>query len=93
MKFFQGLVAFAKRRGNLIRASKIMGILNKESLQKQWRRINKSNWKARGSSIVKVKVFTADSGVTKFKTKGGVFQAISEVIGERFQSALVTLCH
>jgi hypothetical protein len=48
-KFLKGLVASAKRGGNLIRASKITGIITKESCQKQWRRINISTWKARGS--------------------------------------------
>jgi hypothetical protein len=40
-----------------------------------------------------VKVSTADGGVTEFKTKEGIFQAVSKVIWESFQLALVAQCH
>jgi hypothetical protein len=35
----------------------------------------------------------ADGGHTKYKTKGGLFEAVSPILLKRFQSALVTPCH
>ncbi len=49
--------------------------------------------KKRGSLTIAVKVPTANGGVSEFKTKDGVFLAISKTLTKRFQSALVTQCH
>ncbi len=40
-----------------------------------------------------VKVPTLDGGSEEFKTKEGVFQAVSPILQERFQAALVAKCH
>jgi hypothetical protein len=42
---------------------------------------------------VAVKVPTAEGGHIKYKTKDGVFEAVSPITQERFQSALVAQCH
>jgi hypothetical protein len=42
---------------------------------------------------VAVKVPTADGGHIKCKTKDGVFEAVSPIIQEWFQLALVAQCH
>jgi hypothetical protein len=42
---------------------------------------------------VVVKVPTADGGHIKCKTKDGVFEAVSPIIQEWFQLALVAQCH
>ncbi len=46
-----------------------------------------------GNLINRVKVPTADGGHTKYKTKDGLFEAVSPILLERFQSALVAPCH
>ncbi len=43
--------------------------------------------------MVAVKVPTADGRPIKYKTKDGVLKAVSPIIQERFQSALVAQCH
>ncbi len=85
----KGLVMAAKRKGDTVCASKITGIIQKEATQKRWRHINKSTGKARGSLTVAVKVPSVEGGYDKFTTKQGVFNAVSPIILERFQSALV----
>jgi hypothetical protein len=49
--------------------------------------------KPHGSLTIRVKVPTADGGHTKYKTKGGLFEAVSPIFLERFQSVLVAPCH
>jgi len=92
-KFLKGLVNTAKAKGDLPRAGKITGILHKEASRKRWKRVNRSTGKARGGLTVAVKVPTADGGVAEYKTKEGVYGAVSEVISKRFRSALVAQCH
>ena len=53
---------------------------------------NSTGWK-RGSLTIAVKVPTADGGVGEFKTKDGVFLAVSKTLTKRFQSSLVAQCH
>jgi hypothetical protein len=55
--------------------------------------VNKSTQKLRGGLTVAAKVPTAAGGVNEFKTKEGVYQAVSTTLIERFQSALVAQCH
>jgi hypothetical protein len=43
--------------------------------------------------MVQVKIPTTDSGVDEFKTKEGVFNAVSATLVERFQSGMVANCH
>jgi hypothetical protein len=43
--------------------------------------------------MVKVKVPTAKGGHTEYKTEEGPFEGVSSILLERFQSALVALCH
>ncbi len=83
-KFLKSLIATAKHRGDMPKAAKITGILHKEASRKRWRRVNKTTCKARGGLTIAVKVPTADRGVLEFKTKEGVYQAVSTVISERF---------
>ncbi len=40
-----------------------------------------------------MKVPIADGGFSEFTTKEGAFQAVSETLMERFQSALIAQCH
>jgi hypothetical protein len=40
-----------------------------------------------------MKVPIADGGFSEFKTKEGIFQAVSETLVERFQLALILQCH
>jgi hypothetical protein len=83
----------AKHRGDVFCISKITGIIEKETSRKQWRRINKSTRKAQGGLTVAVKVPTADGGHMEYKSKEGVFEAVSPIILEQFQSALIAQCH
>ncbi len=83
----------AKGRGDVFCILKIVGIIEKEASRKLWRRINKSTRKARCRLTVAVKVPTADGGHMEYKSKEGVFEAVSPIILERFQSALVAHCH
>ncbi len=62
-------------------------------MRKQLRRINRSTCKAWGSLTVWVKVPTLDGGHDKFKTKDTLFYAVSPILLERFQSALIAPCH
>jgi hypothetical protein len=93
LKFLKGLVKTAKHRGDVFCISKITGIIEKEASRNLWRRINKSTRKARGGLTVTVKVPTADGGHKEYKSKEGVFKAVSPIILERYQSALVAQCH
>jgi hypothetical protein len=92
-QFLKRLVTLAKLTGNANQAAKITGILHREDSRKWWSRVNKSTQKPRGSLMVAVKVPTAAGGVDEFKTKEGVYQAVSVMLIERFQSALVAQCH
>jgi hypothetical protein len=93
LKFLKGLVTKAKRRGDRLCASKVTGIIHKEATKKKWRRINWSTRKARGGLTLAVKVPTQDGRHNKYNTKDSVFGAVSPIILERFQSALVAQCH
>ena len=63
------------------------------SPRKRWHWINRSTQQARGSLTVHVKIPTTDGGFDEFKTKEGVFDAVSATLVERGQSGLVTSCH
>ncbi len=93
LKFLKGLVSKARKKRDSVHAARITGIIQKEAAQKRWQRINKSSGKARGSLTLAVTVPIADGGFSEFKTKEGVFQAVSETLVERFQSALIAQCH
>jgi hypothetical protein len=92
-EFLKSLVSTGKRKGDKARAAKILGILHKEASRKGWRRVNLSTHAARGGLIVAVKTPAASRGVDEFKTKEGVFHAVSATPVERFQSALIAPCH
>ncbi len=79
--------------GNAHRVSKITGIIQKEAMRKRWNRINKSTRKAQGSLTLQDKVPTADGGHNEFKTKDSLFSAVSPILVDRFQSALIAPCH
>ena len=83
----------AKTRGDNTCASKVTGIIQKDASRKQWRQINRSTHKARGSLTVAVKVPTADGGQNENKTKEGMFKAVTPILLEWIQSALVAQCH
>ena len=93
LKFLKGLVSKARKKGNSVHATRITGIIQKEAAQKRWQRINKSSGKACGSLTLAVKVPIADGGFSKFKTKEGIFQAVSETLMERFQFDLIAQSH
>jgi hypothetical protein len=93
LQFLKSLVVLVREGGDTDRALKISGIIQKENMQKRWRRINRSTRKARRSLTVAVKVPTVDGGFDEFKTKEGIEGAVSPIILERFQPALVAPCH
>jgi hypothetical protein len=84
LQFLKQLVTTANRHGDTHRASCLTGIIQKEANRKRWRRINWSTQQARGSLTVRVKIPTTDGGFDKFKTKEGVFDAVSATLVERF---------
>ncbi len=92
-KFLKDLVTTAKCNGDHPRASKIVGIPQKEATWKQWQQVNKSTHKARGGLTGLVKVLIADGGYNEYKTQEGVFPAVSSTLVERFHSAQVAPCH
>jgi hypothetical protein len=93
LKFLKTVVKFAKAKGDTLQAVKVTGIIQKEAMRKQWRRINRSTRKVCGNLTIRVKVPTSNGGYTEYKTKGSLFKAISPILVERFQSALVAPCH
>ncbi len=93
LQFLESLVVLAREGGDTDMALKILEIIQKENMRKRWRWINRSTCKARGSLTVAVKVSTVDGGFNLFKTKGGIQGAVSPIILERFQLALVAPCH
>jgi hypothetical protein len=93
LHFLKSLVVLSRERGDTDRASKISGIIQKENMRERWRRINRSTRKACRSLTVTVKVPTVDGGFDEFKTNEGVEGAVSPIILERFQLALVAPCH
>jgi hypothetical protein len=92
-QFLKQLVTSAKLSGDHTRAAKITGLLHKEASRKRWQGVNNSTGWKRGSLTIVVKVPTANGGVDEFKTKDGVFLAVSKTLTKRFQSALVAQCH
>jgi hypothetical protein len=93
LKFLKSLISATKKWGDTFWASKNTGVIQKEDSRKQWGNINRSMQKAHGSLTARVKLPTADAGHNEYKTKEGLFEAVSPVLLERFQSALVTPCH
>ena len=93
LRFLKDLIAAARRSGNVSRATKVNGIIQKEAACKQWRRINRSTGKARGALTVRVKVPAAGGAVKEHTKAHGVFSEVSSVFMERFQSALIAQCH
>ena len=92
-QFLRQLSISAKQRGDDSRASKIIGLLQREASSKRWKRVNNSTGKKRGSLTISVKVPTTEGGVEEFKTREDVFFAVSKHLTERFQSALSAQCH
>jgi hypothetical protein len=92
LKFLKSLDAKAKTSDKTC-ASKVTGITQKDASRKQWRQINRSTHKACGSLTVAVKVPTADGGQNENKTKEGMFKAVTPILLEWIQSALVAQCH
>jgi hypothetical protein len=84
LEFLKSLVSTAKKQGETVRASKLMGMIQKEDSRKQWGNINQSTRKARGSLTVRVKVPTANGDHTEYKMKEGLFEAVSPIHLERF---------
>ncbi len=70
-----------------------MGIIHREASQKRWKRVNKAVGKVRGGLTLSVKVPMANGGYNEYKTKEGVYGAVSPIIFERFQSANIAPCH
>ncbi len=93
LEFLKSLASTAKKQGETVQASKLMGMIQKEDSRKRWGNINQSTWKAQGSLTVRVKVPTANGGHTEYKMEEGLFEAVSPILLERFQPALVALCH
>ncbi len=65
------LITDATLKGDIICASKVMGIILKEASKKQWRRINKSTCKVRSGLTLAVKVPIAKGEHREYKTKKG----------------------
>ncbi len=82
LRFLKQLVTTAKRHGDTLRASSITGIIQKEAIRKRWHWINRSTQQLWGSLTVRVKIPTTDGGVEEFKTKEGVFNAVSATLVE-----------
>ena len=93
LKHLQDLLKQLLQSGDAHRVSKIMGIIQKEAMRKRWICINKSTCKAWGSLTLQVKFPTADGGHNEFKTKESLFSAVSPILVERFQLALIAPCH
>ncbi len=93
LKFLKSLVTKAKTRGDITRASKVTGIIQKKASRERWRQINRSTCKAHGSMTVAVKVPMANGGHNKYNTKAGMSEAVTPILLERFQMALVAQCH
>ena len=93
LKHLQDLLERSLQSRDAQQVSKITGIIQKEAMRKRWNRINRSMHKAWGSLTLRVKVPTADGGHNEFKTKESCFSAVSPILVERFQSALIALCH
>jgi hypothetical protein len=95
--FLHKLILTAKRRGDQAHATKIAMIIQCKKVRKDWRRINWSTRKPRGALRIAVKVpqenSTSDNQHFKYKTKDGIFYAVSKTLVECFQSALVAQCH
>ena len=85
LKHLQDLLKQLLQSGDAHRVSKIMGIIQKETMRKRWNCINKSTCKAWGSLTLQVKFPTADGGHNEFKTKESLFSAVSPILAERFQ--------
>jgi hypothetical protein len=96
-EFFNNLILTAKKKGDQVRAMKIVTILQCKKVRKDWRRINWSTWKPQGGLTIAVKVpqedGTSNNQHIEYKTKDGIFLAVSKTLLERFQSALVAQCH
>ncbi len=90
IRFLKQLVTTAKTHGDTLWATRVTGIIQKEEIRKRWHWINRSTQQARGSLAVWVKIPT---GFDEFKTKEGVFNAVSATIMEQFQSGLAAGCH
>jgi hypothetical protein len=94
LKHLQELASRSSLQGDMHRAAKITAIIHKEAVRKQWNRINGSTRKARCSlTLLRVKVPLEGGGHEEYKTKEGLFAAVSPVLVERFQSALIAPCH
>jgi hypothetical protein len=93
LKHLQDLLKQLVQSGDSQRVSKITGIIQKEAMRKRWNCINRSTCKARGSLTLRVKVPAAYGGYDEFKTKESLFSAVSPILIERFQTALIAPCH
>ena len=93
LKFLTSLVSDAALKGNVIKASKVTGVIQGEANQKRWQRVNRVTGKAWGGLMLSVKVPTDDGKHMEYSTKEGVYEAVSLVIRARFQSALIAPCH
>ncbi len=93
LKHLQELASRSSSQGDLHRAAKITAIIHKEAVRKQWNRINGSTRKPRCSLTLRVKIPVEGGGHEEFKTKEGLFTAVSPVLVERFQAALIAPCH
>jgi hypothetical protein len=67
--FLKQLATRAKKHGDTLRASSVIGIIQKKATCKRWHQNNHSTRQVRGSLMVQVKIPTTDSGFEKFKTK------------------------
>jgi hypothetical protein len=92
-QFLKQLVISAKLSRDHTCTTKITGLLQKEASRKRWQQVNNSTGKKRGSLTIAVKVPMANGRVDEFKTKDGVFFAVSKTLTKRFQSVLVAQCH
>jgi hypothetical protein len=55
--------------------------------------VNRATRTARGGLTIAIKVPTFNGGADKFKTKDGIFRAVSPILVERFQMALTAKYH
>jgi hypothetical protein len=96
-EFLNNLILTAKKKGDQVHATKIAMILQHEKACKDWRRINWSTWEPQGGLTITVKVphkdSTSNDQHTEYKTKDGIFLAVSKTLVGQFQSALVSQCH
>lgn len=87
----------AKEENDLERVLAIQAILRRESDKKRWKRINRTQGKSQGRSVVSVKVPAPTEedpdAYTEYNTAEGIFSATSDNLADRFRLAFTAPCY